>query len=292
MRGSVHEFACAMREAGLEPPPEIVADGKFHRYKLPEDRGKKSGWYIAFEDCDGGKAGNWKIGFKMVWQRKAAKDMGEEEKARYRANLEASRIKAERVKTMENQKAAQEAKKIWDRSDAVTTFDYLTRKACKNYGLREYKGKLVVPVRNDRRTLTGLQFIDPDGTKMFLTGTEKAGCYFSIGRPEKVVCIVEGYATGASVHECTGYAVAVAFDAGNLTPVAIKIKNNLPHCVTVICGDNDKNNVGEVRGKEAAKSSSGIFVMPPYEGMDWNDMHKEYGAKEVATLISLAINCP
>ena len=47
-----------------------------------------------------------------------------------------------------------------------------------------------------------------------------SGCYLLIGKPDGALCIVEGYATGASIREAAGYAVAVAFNAGNLLPVA------------------------------------------------------------------------
>ena len=57
--------------------------------------------------------------------------------------------------------------------------------------LRVYKGALVVPIR-------------------------VAGLYFQIGVVGQVVCNAEGYATSASIHAATGYAVAVAFNAGNL----------------------------------------------------------------------------
>lgn len=38
------------------------------------------------------------------------------------------------------------------------------------------------------------------------------------------VVVTEGYATGASIHEATGARVIVAFNAGNLLPVAKQIK--------------------------------------------------------------------
>jgi putative DNA primase/helicase len=41
-----------------------------------------------------------------------------------------------------------------------------------------------------------------------------------IGEPNGALCIVEGYATGASIFESTGHAVAIGFNAGNLPPVA------------------------------------------------------------------------
>ena len=39
-------------------------------------------------------------------------------------------------------------------------------------------------------------------------------------KPQGVLVVCEGFATGASIHEATGHAVAVAFNAGNLLPVA------------------------------------------------------------------------
>ena len=43
-----------------------------------------------------------------------------------------------------------------------------------------------------------------------------------MARAELVIC--EGFATGASIHEATGHAVAVAFNAGNLQAVAVALR--------------------------------------------------------------------
>ncbi len=57
-----------------------------------------------------------------------------------------------------------------------------------------------------------------------------AGCYFSIGdvNGAVAVCICEGFATGASIHEATDYPVVVAFNAGNLGPVARVLRRGSP----------------------------------------------------------------
>ncbi|MBK7252207.1 MAG: toprim domain-containing protein [Gammaproteobacteria bacterium] len=78
------------------------------------------------------------------------------------------------------------------------------------------KGRLLVPVRDSSGRLMSLQRIGPDGEKRFFYGGHVAGGYFIIGAPGDTVCIAEGYATAASIHEATGHAVAVAFNAGNL----------------------------------------------------------------------------
>jgi putative DNA primase/helicase len=111
---------------------------------------------------------------------------------------------------------------IWKAATpADASHPYLARKGIKPHGLRLHKGRLVVRLRDADGVLHSLQFIGPDGTKRFLTGGRVAGCYASIGRPDDGrICIAEGYATGASIHEATGCAVAVAFDTGNLRAVA------------------------------------------------------------------------
>ena len=79
----------------------------------------------------------------------------------------------------------------------------------KPHGAKLYKGALVVPVRKNGE-LCSLQFIGENGEKRFLTDGEVAGCYTSIGKPNGALCICEGFATGASIHEATRHAVAIA----------------------------------------------------------------------------------
>ena len=106
-----------------------------------------------------------------------------------------------------------------------------------------YNGALVVPVRGGSE-LHSLQFIDADGSKRFLSGGQVRGHYFSIGAASDVVAVVEGYATGASVFECAGCAVAVAFDCGNLEPVARAMRAKFPAARLIICADDDHKTEG------------------------------------------------
>lgn len=113
---------------------------------------------------------------------------------------------------------------------------------------------LVIPLRDVVGELHSLQFIGPDGRKTFLTGGRKRGCYFAIGRPVDALCIAEGYATAASVHEATGQATACAFDAGNLEAVARALRGKFPRSRITVCADNDTGTPGNpgVRYAEAA----------------------------------------
>jgi hypothetical protein len=56
---------------------------------------------------------------------------------------------------------------------------------------------------------------------------------------------VRAYATGASLHEATGYAVAIAFRADNLEAVALALKAEFPDVPIIIAADNDHQAPGQ-----------------------------------------------
>ncbi|GHU13144.1 hypothetical protein FACS189449_08110 [Alphaproteobacteria bacterium] len=67
--------------------------------------------------------------------------------------------------------------------------------------------------------MVSLQKIYPNGLKKFHAGGRKKGCYFVIGEICDEVIICEGYATGASIHECIEKPVVVAFDQRDAGPI-------------------------------------------------------------------------
>jgi len=64
----------------------------------------------------------------------------------------------------------------------------------------------------------------------------------------------------------------VAFDAGNLLPVAMNIRELSPSTEIIICGDNDLSGIGQSKAKEAALAIGGKVLIPPVPGQDWNDL--------------------
>ena len=105
--------------------------------------------------------------------------------------------------------------------------------------------------------LHSLQFIGADGTKRFLRGGHVAGCFFTIAdKAQGPLVIAEGCATGASVHEATGFAVVCAMNAGNLKAVAEALRAKWPEREIVIAADNDAwtdGNPGVAKATTAAK---------------------------------------
>ena len=142
-------------------------------------------------------------------------------------------------------------------------------------------GGLIVPMRDTAGTLHSLQSIATDGEKRFMLGGRVKACYHSIGRPDGAVIVCEGYATGASIHEATGEAVAVSFNAGNLMPVATALHTKYPELVLLLAADDDhqsEGNPGMSAAKSAALAVGGFVVAPhfpagrPNKATDFNDL--------------------
>ena len=139
------------------------------------------------------------------------------------------------------------------------------------------------------------------------------------------VVVVEGYATGATVHEATGLHVVVAFNAGNLLPVAKRLHEINPEPRIIIAADNDRFakckadgcgqrvpvavatcphckqqhgqiNTGAEKARKAANIVGGIVVSPAFAdneaGSDWNDWERLHGMEALKEAITKQIRAP
>ncbi len=200
-------FTETMQAAGLNPPAQIEL-GRFHRFPgIGKRNGNTAGWCKLFPDGQGGSFGDYSNGLSESWQAEREQPFTEVERAAFRRQVAESRKQAEAQRLAEHEAAATRARQIWDAAPpAPADHPYLKTKNVQAHGLRLHEETLVVPLRDESGALWSLQFIVSDGKKRFLTEGRKKGCYSSIGsRPEKVLCIAEGYATAATIHEATGY---------------------------------------------------------------------------------------
>lgn len=262
----------------------LVVDGALEidrmvRCRADGDRGtKRSGWYVLHEfRLDSGdivfvgRYGNWKrFGGDALKIEFSGRGLNGAERARMQAEQKALRAMAAEERRQRAADAAERAGRIFAKLPDEGPSPYLNRKKVRAYGIRFSRGSVVVPVRNVAGDLVGLQFIAPDGGKKFLTGTPKTGCYHLIGQidPRAPLLIAEGYATAASVHMATGYAVAVAFDAGNLQPVAMALRERLPDQPMIIVADNDagtEGNPGITKGRAAALAVGARICWPEFD---------------------------
>jgi putative DNA primase/helicase len=290
-----------MAARGIVPPDELLTDGKIHRCDVEGKNGKGDASYLLH--LDGIPAGGFEnfrdgLGWQN-WRADTDRAWTPAEDAAHQAKVEAARKQRQADEAKRHEEARRVCALIWNQAtpiDPEAPHPYLARKGVQSYGLRVTGGgQLIIPVRDTAGTLHSLQFIGEDGAKRFKTGGRKQGCYFSIGKPNGVLCIAEGYATGASIYEATGNAVAVAFDAGSLLPVAKALLAKLPDVKIILCADDDwrtEGNPGLTKATEAARAVDGLLAVPdfgdnrPDGAKDFNDMAALCGLEAVSRAIA------
>lgn len=165
----------------------------------------------------------------------------------------------------------------------------LIREGGENYPA----GSLVVVLTDEAGALVNVQLIRADSTKRYLAGGQKAEAYHRIDGGE-LVGVVEGYATGLSVHLAIGATVYCAMDCGNLAAVAQIARRQHPKARILLCGDNDEHtqgNPGKTKAEQAAAAIGGLVALPPVAG-DWNDYHQAHGLTATKEAIMIASTAP
>ncbi len=288
-RDVIDQFREAIASAGLVPPDTIEADGTLHRFASDGRRGDDSGYYVLHLDgVPVGMFGCWRSGLRQTWHAKSHRKPTREERSAYRERIEAMHRQRQADEAERQRSTADWARRLWrDSTPALADHPYLVTKCVKPYGLRASGDELLVPMASGGE-IVNLQRITTTGEKRFLPGGRVKACYLAIGTPDRALLISEGYATAASVHEATGAAVAVAFSAGNLSPVAEALRTKFPELRIVICGDNDANGTGQRSAMDAARAIGALVAIPATEGHDWNDVHKAEGLDAVRAGIEAA----
>lgn len=222
-------------------------------------------------------------------------------KARQAENLK--RMKA--LRADEAERAAREAARVWHAYVAEGQSDYLVRKGVGAHGVRfdpNGHGTMLVPMLDVRGKVHGLQIIRGKNRggnlekQYFPAGLAKQGHFHLLGgMPTWIVLVAEGYATAASLYEATGLPVAVAFDAGNLVPVAAEIHKHYKRARILVCADDDyltAGNPGVTAASTAALAVGGAFVAPVFAAdragkkiTDFNDLQAIEGQHAVRSQI-------
>jgi putative DNA primase/helicase len=280
------EFRDAIAAAGLTPPDEIIGDGKIQRFSSNGNPRDKAGWYVFHDDeRPAGRFGCNRGQVDATWSSKNKREFTPEEKRAWRKKMDDAKAQREADMAREHAECAVRAAQMWGQAEELS-HPYAVRKMVGTEGTRVLNGELLIPVRHGPGPLVGLQRIMPDGEKRFLKGTPMAGAYTVLGKPSKhgPVVICEGWATGMSIRLATGYCVVVAFNAGNLEPVAMKIRKALPEALVIIGCDDDfktKGNPGMTAGADAARAIGAMVAWPVWmneqTGTDFNDLHADEG---------------
>lgn len=315
----LHSFAECLRTAGLEVEA-VLADGLLHRCGTTDRPHRKDGAYKAFLDAPASIWWkNWRTGDEGTWTAKPEREFSSAQRKALHERLAAAKADTRAGQERRWKAAAKLAASIWNRSrTAGDDHPYLQRKEVPAIGLRQTEDRrILVPVLDQSGRIQSLQFILPEkpteGTdKLFLRGGKTSGGFFSIPAKNESrdgpLLIAEGYATGASLHLATGYAVLIAFNAGNLEAVARMARQSYPDRELVLCADNDCEtakadgspwNPGKEAAFRAARAVGGkLAVCPAHDGKatDFNDLHRLRSLEAVRSVVEAArkqdTNCP
>ncbi len=280
----VDEFAIALKDNGLLIKGEPIMDGKWHRVAVEGDEKKKnSGSYRGFLD---GKANgqiiNFKLGDKAVrWSYSGENKLNAAELQQAQSDAAARKVEntiaLEKLQLDAGKKAVDIL--VNDKNKSANSHPYLVKKQITHMQLKENEnGELLLPVQDINGHIWSIQTIDKDGQKRFLKDGRKTGMMNVVGNikkssvANKAVIICEGFSTAASLALASDKTVVVAFDKGNLAPVAEQIRGKYPDLDIIIAADNDhrlenhptiKKNVGIDAANKAAKSVNATVIIPP-----------------------------
>ena len=280
------QFLSFMSENGMEPDPKkgLVIDGSIGRafVNLGGER-KLSGWYQLWLDqkVPFGRIGDYRVSMDQptaIWkpENRKRQTITKAEREEIKRLQEEVEIK----KAIKYSKSAKRSQTLWDGYNDCEVHPYLEKKKVLSYGLRiDDKDRLVIPLLDINLSIVGLQYIDPEGKKLFLTGSKKSGSFFILGqeilKTSDKIYFCEGYATGASIYKDMEQPVFVAFDAYNLLPVVEQVFEVMKDRTFVFIADNDDSKTGEKEAKKACqyimkKKGKAEVLMPETQG-DYND---------------------
>lgn len=278
---------------------ELVADGQIHRCEV-EGKGKEAGWYLLHSDgVASGAFGNWADGQGATkWShRGASSEMSAAEVQAFHASAVAAGKAREAARAKEAGEAAVRVLAVVEEAGKASgSFGYLATKGVAAAAGSYRKGTtLLLPLKDGTGAVVNLQRIWWDReserwVKTYEKGARRAGTYHAIKGLPGTIAICEGYSTGLSIAEATGWTVLCAMDSGQLMAVAKMARAKAPRATLVVAGDDDwksDRNVGIEAGKAAAEAVGARLLVPewpaghPERGTDWNDLHSSLGLEAV-----------
>ncbi len=169
-------------------------------------------------------------------------------------------------------------------TEAPKNHPYLLKKRIQPFGIRvvgtdfKYapkkvrgKGNLLVIPAYRAGHLVAIQYIAEDGTRAWQAGCKATGAVFTfVGNGP--VWVVEGFATGASLHDDTGHSVIVAFSASQISSAVRWARTAFSNNSVRVMADDD------TPGHKAGIAAGAECRIPDFKGLarepgdnDYND---------------------
>lgn len=313
MNALYSQFRDALAQSGIAPPPgyQFVVDDQIHRYTCEGDKDDASWYALHVRPGDNGAEpvyfgayGRWGRLDPVAWCSRQRNSLSQEELAEFgrtQKELAAKRAAAEQAA---RDAARNKVNAFFARFPRAKEGDslYLLAKGVPVPHGTSYistddltSGWLALPLVDTDDIIHSAQFIADDGTKRFQYGGRVSGLFYRVSSvPGGPVLICEGYATGASLYEATGWTVVCALNCGNLCAVAKAFRALYPERTIVLCADNDQftdGNPGLAKAREALKairSGPSLIACPEFadealadKPTDFNDLHQNEGLAEV-----------
>ncbi|ECR1870302.1 hypothetical protein F0N34_08865 [Campylobacter jejuni] len=314
-------FKSALENQGLIIEGLPIMDGKIHRVKTTNDKGREmSGAYSGFlDEYPAGFIQNFKTGIKENWKMplENAKQNIVSYQTPSQKRLHNSTSNNTKQDILElQQKTALKIEEEYNQANwAHSNHPYLKKKGfSENFYLKQdNKGSLLIPLKDENGKLWSVQRIFPNGDKIIGViktkeekeqgieySAKKSGCFHLIGAKNLEYCkefiIAEGFATAATIYKALNKPVIMGIDAGNLSKIVETLKNKFQNTPITLIADNDKkrelkglSNVGVETAKEIQQKFSDIKVIIPKisnqeaeQGIsDFNDIFLNKGLDEV-----------
>ncbi len=287
----VLSFKQAQFDVGIGTDESIYADGIMRPYTALNDKpNSKKCWYVLYKNNGFyvGVFGDHRVEGYHKWHSRFSKPLSPYEHYQISQHIQRARQVYKQQQNKRRARARIFAEIVWNKSIDATRHAYLSHKRVKPYGVKLSGDRLVIPLRDVSGVLHSLQFINPNGSKILLTGGAKRGCFHLLGiQPKQVLFMAEGYSTAATIFEATKLPTIMAVDAHNLLPVAKELRLALPQCRFIFTADDDykldsKINTGISAAIKAAKAVGGDVIIPHYQDgirrkADFNDVMKADG---------------
>lgn len=284
-------------DVGIPAPEHLITDGNIHRFQIGNKKQNKNGWYQLTESEYGitGAIGDHSRTFgggeNYISIKAYCRPLSPIEHLKVTEQIKKDSEKAQIEMEKKHERASKNCIFIWENAQhASIDHPYLQKKGLNStHGAKiSGDGRLILPAMDKSLEVKYLQYIDMDGEKRPQTGGTLKDVFWIIGDIKEKVFISEGFATGATVKEETGFPVVIAYNANNLPSTAKQIKELYPNTEIIIAADNDSDkeenrgkDVGEIHARKAVKETGCSYIMAPYPG-DFNDYKANGGdVKEI-----------
>ena len=254
-------------------------DSKFHRLRCPDGSKTDASYkFFSTEIIIGAYLKCWYCGIEANFSSKQKNEVPAKQWKAHIKRLKEVKQQSEIEKQQSEAAVASLSKLVFSVADTeiAGNHSYLLSKSAPNYGLRVitqeddntkkakcYKGTLVIPCYNANDDQVNLERIyfdnkEEEYKKRPLTDGQWSGSFYFIGKitdEKKPILLVEGYCSGASPFEATGYPTAIAFYCGNIINVAKILRSKYPQAPLVILADDDQWNEKPERRHSGLKAA-------------------------------------